>query len=107
MTRLSIELTAEQHKRIRILAAIDDKNIKDFILDRVFGNNEDDIIAIKHSMLLSDSEKKMLINGMLPDGRQFNEEVVNSLRDGHFKRNHHVPFETTEGLFKNILDEDA
>ncbi len=104
MTRLSIELTAEQHKRIRILAALDDKNIKDFILNKIFGDGTEDITTIKHSMLLSDAEKQMLINGILPDGRQFKEEIVESLRNSHFDRDSGGSFQTTEELFKNLND---
>lgn len=106
MTRLSIELTPEQHKRIKVLAALGDQNIKDFILERVFSNSKDDIKIIKNSMLLSAEEKNMLISGTLPDGRKFKKEIVESLRDTNFKRNTSNSFKTTEEMFKNILDED-
>ncbi|MCK5898565.1 MAG: antitoxin [Methylococcales bacterium] len=36
MSRLSIDLTSEQHQQIKILAAVQKKSIKEFILEKVF-----------------------------------------------------------------------
>jgi hypothetical protein len=45
MSRLSIELTTEQHQQIKTLAAMQGKSIKDFILEKLFSaqsaNNEE------------------------------------------------------------------
>jgi len=35
MRRLSIEVTPEQHQRLKAVAALQDKTIKDYVLDRV------------------------------------------------------------------------
>ena len=44
MSRLSIELSPDQHKHIKALALLQGKSIKDFILDKVFSgtNTEKD-----------------------------------------------------------------
>jgi uncharacterized protein (DUF1778 family) len=42
MSRLSIEITSEQHKKIKALAAIQGKSIKDLIIDRVINANTKD-----------------------------------------------------------------
>ncbi|MFQ5443753.1 MAG: DUF1778 domain-containing protein, partial [Nitrospinales bacterium] len=34
MSRLSIEITAEQHQRLKAVAALAGKSIKDYVLDR-------------------------------------------------------------------------
>lgn len=35
MSRLSIEMTPEQHQRLKAIAALHGKSIKDYVLDRV------------------------------------------------------------------------
>lgn len=35
MSRLSIELTSEQHNRVKAMAALQGKSIKEFVLERV------------------------------------------------------------------------
>lgn len=35
MSRLSIELTSEQHKRLKAMAALQGKSIKEYVLERV------------------------------------------------------------------------
>jgi CCR4-NOT transcriptional regulation complex NOT5 subunit len=42
MSRLSIEITSEQHKKIKALAAIQGKTIKDLIIDKVINANSKD-----------------------------------------------------------------
>jgi Antitoxin ParD len=45
MSRLSIEITDEQHQQIKAFAAMQGKSIKDFILEKLFsvqtGNNDE------------------------------------------------------------------
>ena len=36
MSRISIDISEEQHKKIKILAALQHKTIKDFILENIF-----------------------------------------------------------------------
>ena len=40
MSRLSIEVTPEQHQKIKALAALHGKSIKDFILNKLFHANK-------------------------------------------------------------------
>ena len=47
MSRLSIEISTEQHKKIKALAALQEKSIKDFILNKLFSaNNKDEQAAM-------------------------------------------------------------
>jgi len=41
MSRLSIEISSEQHKKIKALAALQGQSIKDFILDKLFDPNQE------------------------------------------------------------------
>ena len=38
MPRLSIDLSEQQHQRLKVVAALNGQSIKDFVLDRTFGN---------------------------------------------------------------------
>ena len=42
--RLSIEVTPEQHQRLKVVAALRGKTIKDYVLDRVLPGEEDDVL---------------------------------------------------------------
>ena len=42
MSRLSIELTSEQHKRLKAMAALQGKSIKEYVLERVLFPSESD-----------------------------------------------------------------
>ena len=56
MSRLSIEISPEQHKKIKALAALQGQSIKDFILNKLFlVNNEDEqnAMAELEELLLS------------------------------------------------------
>ena len=47
MSRLSIEVSSEQHKRIKALSALQGKSIKDFILTKLFSpDSEEEKTAI-------------------------------------------------------------
>ncbi len=41
MSRLSIELNPEQHKKIKTLATLSGASIKKFVLDKIFKNDEE------------------------------------------------------------------
>lgn len=56
MSRLSIELSPEQHQQIKALAALQGKSIKDFVLSKLFQKNskdEDLAMAELEKLLLS------------------------------------------------------
>ncbi|MCE8000869.1 MAG: antitoxin [Rhodobiaceae bacterium] len=38
MPRLSIELSDQQHQQLKVVAALNGQSIKDFVLDRAFGD---------------------------------------------------------------------
>lgn len=42
MSRLSIELSAEQHQKIKALAALQGQSIKDFVLSKLFNAYSED-----------------------------------------------------------------
>jgi hypothetical protein len=42
--RLSIEVTPEQHQRLKAVAALRGQSIKDYVLDRVLPNDEDEAL---------------------------------------------------------------
>ena len=41
MSRLVIDVTGEQHQQIKALASLQGKTIKEFILERVFSDNDE------------------------------------------------------------------
>lgn len=43
MTRLSIDLSAEEHQNIKVMASLEGKKIKEFVLDKIFGDGEREI----------------------------------------------------------------
>lgn len=47
MSRLSIELSKEQHQKIKALAALEGQSMKSFILDKLFKSNDDETAAMK------------------------------------------------------------
>jgi len=42
MSRISIDVTSEEHQRLKALAALRGKSIKEFVLDSTLGDTEDD-----------------------------------------------------------------
>lgn len=40
MSRLTIEVTNEQHQRIKVMAAMQGQSIKDYVIDRVLADEE-------------------------------------------------------------------
>jgi len=55
MSRLSIEISSEQHQKIKALAALQGKSIKDFILTKLFNainENEEAAMAELEELLL-------------------------------------------------------
>lgn len=60
MSRLSIEVSPEQHQKIKALAALQGKSIKDFILNKLFSGNDGDeqaALAELEELLLSRIKK--------------------------------------------------
>lgn len=42
MSRLSIELSDEEHRRLKVAASLQGRTIKDFVLERVFAKSQSD-----------------------------------------------------------------
>ena len=42
--RLSIEVSPEQHQQLKAVAALSDQSIKDYVLDRVLPDEEDEAL---------------------------------------------------------------
>ena len=56
MSRLSIEVSSEQHQKIKALAALKGQSIKDFILNKLFtvnGDSEESAMEELEELLLS------------------------------------------------------
>lgn len=47
MTRLSVELTAEQHKHLKAKAALEGRSIKEYVLSRIFSSSDDTHASLK------------------------------------------------------------
>lgn len=43
MSRLSIELTAEEHKKVKAVAAMQGRSIRDYVLERILPSPKDDL----------------------------------------------------------------
>ncbi len=47
MSRLSIELTSEEHQKIKAIAALQGSSIRDYVLERILPVEGDDIAALQ------------------------------------------------------------
>lgn len=54
MSRLSIDLSSEQHQKIKALAVLEGKSIKDLVLDKVFDGSTASDKAMEELLLLLD-----------------------------------------------------
>lgn len=59
--RLSIEVTPEQHQRLKAVAAIKGQSIKDYVLDRVLPD-EDDVALRQLETFLEPRLKDAVVN---------------------------------------------
>ena len=50
--RLSIEITTNQHQRLKAAAALQGQSIKDYVLERTLPNSEEQIALQKHEEFL-------------------------------------------------------
>ena len=61
--RLSIELSPEQHRQIKAMAALQGKSIKDLVLDKIFEKQKDEDAAWEELMDLLHERIKHAENG--------------------------------------------
>lgn len=80
MSRLSIEVSKEQHKKIKALAALQGKSIKDFILDKLFiHDSEDETVAM--------FELEALLLSRIKDAKA-SSKTVEQIRDEVLREHH-------------------
>ena len=80
MSRLSIEVSKEQHQKIKALAALQGKSIKDFILDKLFiQDSEDETVAM--------SELEALLLSRIKDAKA-SSKTVEQIRDEVLREHH-------------------
>jgi len=54
MSRISIDVTDDEHKKLKAMAALRGKSIKDYVLERTLGADADDPDLLKLERLLDD-----------------------------------------------------
>ena len=65
MSRLSIDVTAEEHQKLKALAALQGKSIKDYVIERTLGAEADpgEAAALEELELLLDERIRSAKNG--------------------------------------------
>lgn len=53
MSRISIDVTPEEHQRLKAMAALQGKSIKEFVLERTIGTSGDDAALRELETMLS------------------------------------------------------
>ena len=71
--RLSIEVTSEQHQRLKAAAALQGKSIKDYVLERAFPAQEEQALAELEAFLKSRIESA--------NNKQFSDKSVSEIFD--------------------------
>ena len=62
MSRLSIDLTPEQHQKIKAVAALQGKSIKEYVLAQILPTSSDENMALSElEMLLDERIKSCLL----------------------------------------------
>ncbi len=69
--RLSIEVSPEQHQRLKAVAALSGQSIKDYVLDRVLPDEEDEALQQLEEFL----EPRLKESGMNKTVQQIFEET--------------------------------
>jgi hypothetical protein len=63
MSRISIDVTENEHKRLKAIAALRGKSIKDYVLERTLGTDEDDDAALQELEELLDNRIRATQSG--------------------------------------------
>lgn len=58
MTRISIDVTEEEHKKLKTIAALHGQSIKDYVLERTIGTDQVSDAALQELEKLIDSRIK-------------------------------------------------
>ena len=51
MSRISIDVTSDEHKKLKTLAALNGKSIKEYVLERTLGESEEEALRELEQML--------------------------------------------------------
>ncbi|MCP5245447.1 MAG: antitoxin [Burkholderiales bacterium] len=65
MSRLSIDLTPEQHKKIKAIAAMQGKSIKEYVLNQILPTSSDEEMALHELEALLDERVKSAKTGKI------------------------------------------
>lgn len=65
MSRLSIDLTPEQHQKIKALAAMQGKSIKEYVLNQILPTSSDEEMALHELEALLDERVKLAKTGKI------------------------------------------
>ena len=65
MSRLSIDLTPEQHKKIKAIAAMQGKSIKEYVLNQILPTSSDEEMALHELEALLDERAKSVKTGKI------------------------------------------
>ena len=68
MSRLSIEISPEEHQRIKMMAILQKKTIKNYILDRTLGtpNDDEEQAVVELAAVLDERIRDAEKNGVSP-----------------------------------------
>ncbi|SER63369.1 Antitoxin ParD [Nitrosomonas sp. Nm51] len=65
MSRLSIDLTPEQHQKIKAIAAMQGKSIKEYVLNQILPTSSDEEMALHELEALLDERAKSVDTGKI------------------------------------------
>jgi len=65
MSRISIEVTSKEHQKLKAMAALQGKSVKDFVIERTLGASEDtsEVAALEELEALLDERVRRAQNG--------------------------------------------
>lgn len=65
MSRLSIDLTPEQHQKIKAVAAMQGKSIKEYVLTQILPTSSDEDMALRELEILLDKRVRSVKAGKI------------------------------------------
>ncbi|MDH5553541.1 MAG: antitoxin [Nitrosomonas sp.] len=65
MSRLSVDLTPEQHQKIKAVAAMQGKSIKEYVLNRILPTSSDEEMALQELEAFLDERVKLAKAGKI------------------------------------------
>jgi len=65
MSRISIDVSAQEHKKLKALAALRGQSMKDFVLERALGGDEAETAALKELEMLLDDRIRAARDGAI------------------------------------------